>query len=129
MVGEIEMASHEGICKYCGSMQPILAADQTDANIKVSEHCECKGYIKEKQHDRMIANIDQTFGPGCLKYGLQQVSNEQMFAITYTAEQVFDDVIGHASIGLFGSAAKISRTSKGGIKIERTFATKVQTEA
>ena len=129
MVGMIEMANFEGVCKYCGNMQPILAADQIDANLKISETCKCKGYLKEKQHDRMLKNIDQTFGAECQQFGLLPVSTGQLAAITDAAELVFKETIQMTAIGLFGSTAKISKSAKGAIKIERTFSTKVQTEA
>ena len=39
MVGEIEMDSFYGTCKFCGQMKMVDAADEEDANVKVTNSC------------------------------------------------------------------------------------------
>lgn len=40
----MEMETYQGVCKYCGEIQPVMAMDQIDANEKISEECSCGGH-------------------------------------------------------------------------------------
>ena len=129
MVGEIEMSNHEGYCRFCGTGMPILAVDQTDADLKVSEICECGGSEKEKRHVSMIDNIDAMFGQGCDSSFFKPVSEKQMRLIMAAGESVFNGEVASVSIGLGKTSAKISLTSKDNVKVERSFGTKIQMES
>lgn len=129
MVGEIEMSNHEGYCRFCGTGMPILAVDQTDADLKVSEICDCGGSEKEKRHVSMIDNIDAMFGQGCDSSFFKPVSEKQMRLIMAAGESVFNGEVASVSIGLGKTSAKISLTSKDNVKVERSFGTKIQMES
>lgn len=129
MVGEIEMSNHEGYCRFCGTGMPILAVDQTDADLKVSEICDCGGSEKEKRHVSMIDNIDAMFGQGCESSFFKPVTAAQMKLIKTAGESVFNGEVVSVAIGLGKTQAKISLTSKDNVKVERSFGTKIQMES
>jgi len=89
MVGEIEMSNYEGTCRYCGEIQPILAVDQMDADVRISEKCSCGGYRREKRHTAMEDNIQAMFGAGCDGTLFKAVTEEQLDLINAAGEAVF----------------------------------------
>lgn len=129
MVGEIEMANYEGTCRYCGEIQPILAVDQMDADVKISEKCSCGGFRREKRHTAMEDNIKAMFGAGCDGTLFKAATEEQMDLINAAGEAVFEGHVASVSIGLGKTAAKLSMTTKGNVKVERSFGAKIQMES
>lgn len=51
------MDTYQGICKYCGEQQPIMAEDQTDADEQVSNKCDCGGAAKEQIKAKLMSRI------------------------------------------------------------------------
>lgn len=51
--------TYEGICKYCGSMQPVMARDQAEADMLISRMCTCKGAEEQDKRDRICANASE----------------------------------------------------------------------
>lgn len=52
------MSTYEGICKYCGSMQPIIAENQFEADKLISKTCNCKGAEEEEKIERICENAE-----------------------------------------------------------------------
>lgn len=51
--------TYEGTCKYCGSMQPILAVSQEEADNLISRTCSCDGAAEEERVDRICKNAEE----------------------------------------------------------------------
>jgi|GEM_PF-3476118 len=96
----MEFQTLEGICKYCGNKQPVMAADQKDADIKITNECDCGGAKKEKTHKAMLKNLENTVGDKASEYGFREVSPQQRKAIDALAEAVFNEHIEKASINV-----------------------------
>jgi hypothetical protein len=128
MIGEIEMVTHEGICRFCGLYIPVLAVDQVDANNKAEAECNCGGLAKERKHKTMLENIEKLFGEPCVQRGYSPVSAETLETIRAAAEGVFNGSVLSVSIGLGGHTATVSYGKKGAIKVARKFSSSTELE-
>ena len=124
----VEMNTYEGVCKYCGNVQPIMAMDQTDANEKISENCDCGGAELERKKQLLLQNIKKTIGRECVDFGLRQVSKEQEELITGMALAVLHGWIESASCKFEGTTVTIKETG-GKIKLQRTDTKKAERSA
>lgn len=46
-----ETMIYEGICKYCGQITPVLANTQKEADMLVTEECDCTGADAKKRKE------------------------------------------------------------------------------
>lgn len=129
MVGAIEMTSHEGECRFCGNIQPILAADQIDADTKISELCACGGYEKEKQWEAILKNIEQLLGDKAGERGFVEAYPEQIDLVKHIAHEAAESRIGRASLTVENTAVTIAMTAKGRVKISRQHVKQTTLEA
>lgn len=53
------MGTYEGICKYCGNVQPIMASSQEEADMLISKACSCNGAEAEDKFDRICKNAKE----------------------------------------------------------------------
>lgn len=126
-MSDIEMNTYEGVCQYCGNIQPVMAMDQTDANTKISEECSCGGAELEKRKKRLLQNLQETIGKDAINFGYSQVSSEQ--------EELINRMALAALHGWIDSAAcKFGTTSisiRGGekVKVQRTDTKKSERSA
>lgn len=51
--------TYEGICKYCGEIQPIMARSQEEADMLISRTCKCNGAEEEGKRDRICVNAEK----------------------------------------------------------------------
>lgn len=112
MIGEIEMVNYEGTCQYCGDIQPILSADQIDADKKVSEQCACDGYKKEQRLIRACEAIDTLFGDRVKEKGLKTADYQAIELMKQTAEAINEDVIKSAVINAGGGESQPEHNRK-----------------
>jgi len=129
MQGEIEMYSHEGLCKYCGTIQPILAVDQIDADNRISESCSCGGAAKERQWNGILKNIDQLLGDKAVERGFTQAQPEQIELVKHAAHEMQESQIGSARMSIENTTVSITVTAKGFIKLTRQYAKQTALEA
>lgn len=128
MVGEIEMYTHQGVCRYCGEIQPILAADQTDANIKISMECGCGGHEKERQHEKMIMNLEQIIGSKAGKNGFIEIIGDRRVILNSAAEAILNDIIDKITIKFSETTVTMNKNSSGNVKIQRAVQKKAVSE-
>lgn len=114
----MEMDTYQGVCRYCGDVQPIMAADQLDADMKISEECPCGGAGREKRHKAMLSNIEKLTGSGAGERGFIELKNAERELINTVADAVFDEVAGKVTIVLSDSTITIKYTGDK-IKIDR----------
>ena len=55
--------TYEGICRYCGQMQSIIAESQEAADSAVTRNCDCSGSTLAKR-DEMIKEAALVLSPG-----------------------------------------------------------------
>lgn len=125
----IEMVTHEGTCKYCGQVMSVLAADQYDANTKISDQCECGGAAREARLNTMKDNIKAVIGEKAIENGFQPVSEKQYETIMIGAMAVFDQHIEKVAYKLGVSTITIQITGKGAVKVSRAVQKNISAEA
>lgn len=124
----IEMSTYEGVCKYCGSIQPIMAMDQTDADEKISMECSCGGAELERRLNCLKQNIKMIAGEEAVEFGYRPLSEDQ--------EQLVEDM---AFAVFHGKAEKITlkienvnisiKDADGRVKIQRSDTNKTERSA
>lgn len=124
---ERSMDTYQGICKYCGQTQPIMAMDQQDADQKITEYCDCDGAKFEKKKQQLIENLDYTIGEGAVNMGIKKVSEGQESLITEMAMAVLEGKIEKATcqidstvitITMASDKCKVKRTDKKAMTLE-----------
>lgn len=129
MVGVVEMKALEGTCRYCGTIQPVMAADQTDADNKISADCPCGGAAKAKKRIHILENIDAIAGDNAVKMGFSSVEGGTLSWLKRTAELVLEGKADKVSVDIDGTKIVIGITSKGDVKVKRNKTASVVLEA
>ena len=123
-----------GACPYCGQLVALEVEAETEeeATRLAAETCSCVGARREREtvqrietaHDR----INQLFGENATEYGFKPLSaTEPIELMKDIAVLVARGVITSSVMGISGQCrAKISLTSKGEIKVERSEARSLQ---
>lgn len=52
------MNTYQGICKYCGNTQPVMAESQEAADEIVSEKCDCGAAAAEEKKAKLMGRIN-----------------------------------------------------------------------
>lgn len=123
------MCTHQGVCKYCGNVQPVLAADQIDADNKISDSCLCGGAAKEKQWNGILKNIDQLLGEKAVERGYVQAYPEQIELVKHAAHEILESRIGSVRMTIENTTVSITVTAKGFIKLTRQYTKQTALEA
>nr|WP_315022935.1 hypothetical protein [uncultured Aminipila sp.] len=129
MQGEIEMYTHDGICRFCGNIQPVLAVDQIDADNKISDSCSCGGAAKERQWNGILKNIDQLLGDKAVERGFVQAQPEQIELVKHAAHEILESNIGSARMSIENTTVSITVTARGFIKLTRQYTKQTALEA
>lgn len=129
MVGMIEMQTYEGVCQYCGEIRPVMAADQTDANHKITADCACGGAQKAEQKRKLLANIEQIAGDGASQMGFAAVDENLRRWLEAAGNLVLDDQIDKAAIQIGTTKIEIAINAKGQCKIKRSLVRTAALEA
>lgn len=82
------MREYEGVCSYCGNIQPVLAIDQEDANLIITRRCDCGAAEREMQKNVMIENLRAICNGG--DSGMPQMGEELTEKVISMAMIVFD---------------------------------------
>ena len=117
------MKEYEGICKYCGNIQPVLATDQEAANLIITERCDCGAADREKQKNMMIGNI-KDICDGC-NSGMPQMGEELTQKVISLAMLVFDGTAESITAEIGKTKVKIARSGEKN-KISRTMNRKLE---
>ncbi|MDD2218242.1 MAG: hypothetical protein PHX63_07435 [Eubacteriales bacterium] len=112
------METYQGICRYCGEIQPVMAVDQVDADNKISDTCACGGATTEKRRKAMNKNIEKICGSGAVGCGFYEVEPYTREIINKAAEAVLLGHISAAGLELEDSTLSIKET-KGKTRIQR----------
>lgn len=128
------LISLTGACRYCGQIAQIEGLpewDEETINEATAELCDCieaKKYTKKKrQKENAREAIDKQFGQQAEENETELPVVELLETI---ADMVVEDHICTATIDIGdGLKAKISMTSKGYVKVERTKTEKITQEA
>ena len=122
------MTTFEGICKFCGSMQPVMAESQEEANVLVSKSCTCAGAEWEEKKEKLRQVIDDVAGEGCTIYGMRPMSEPVADLLQEAGMQVMNGKISKVTVGVDGVNITINLSSKGQVKVKRTEGRSVSTE-
>ena len=112
---------NETSCKHCGQMNIL------------NDECDCPG----AKHDRKIRDqiiracesIEEIFGKDCVKSGYTPISDDNIDLLYAAVEQIAKYKMHAVSFVLStGTRAKLTRGSKGAIKVERSETKKLASE-
>ena len=117
---EIDFPRHEGTCRFCGSVIPVIGADKSDADLKASQECDCGGYKKEQKISGAKKSIQKLFGTECRADGFCPVSEKAIDLMGAVVEAIHAGAISSAALNICGAKAALSVTAKGKIKVVRT---------
>lgn len=119
MVGSIEMDNIHGTCKYCGQMKIVQAADEEDANLKVTRSCTCPESRLERKRTQIRNTIMDLCGAGGAQRGFMELTDEQKNAVIMLAEMVESGRAISVSLRMADSAIKLSTDADGNLKFRR----------
>ena len=122
------MKTFEGICKFCGSVQPIMADSQEEANELVSKGCTCTGAEREEKKEKLRQAIDDVTGEGSTVYGMRPMSEQVVDLLQQAGLMVMDGKISKVAVSIEGVNITINLSSKGQTKVKRTEGRSVSTE-
>ena len=117
---EKKMKTFEGVCRYCGTTDILMAESQEEADRLTSEKCSCGGFAYEARHADWMDSVS-TVCLGKSRYSMAELSSEEYGAITQSAEAIFQGVYEQVKIKLpnnetvdmtAGDKCKIIRTRK-----------------
>ncbi len=130
-----------GACRYCGQAQSAYGCRTEDeANEYATSRCKCSEAIayqdkleaaqkREEALNEVEDNLDDLFGSGTLDCGERNLCPEAIDLLKQAATLIYDHKIVSQSLKLtYAIAAKIGRTAKGNISIERKDATAQKVE-
>ena len=114
------MDIYEGICRYCGTVESVMADSQEEANYIVSKKCTCPGALLEDRQQQLLQNLQLTIGPACEETGFDAFDSDIVEAIATLAKFVPQDRLQQISVACEKTTLKISINTKGQVKITRT---------
>ena len=128
MDGEIEMDSFYGTCKFCGQMKMVDAADEEDANVKVTNSCSCPDARLMRKRKQIRTLITQICGEEGAKRGFEQLDSEQMTIVIQLAEMVESGHVISVNLRMADSAIKLSTNADGILKFRRDRSETIEEE-
>lgn len=136
-IGELDgVETILGACRFCGQTKTIhpLSPYMTDeeADAIATEECDCKSAQayrdKEGKRKRGKAAVEMKFGSG--EYGERNVSEDTLCFLKAAVDLVLEEHIENVQVKISPTmTAKITMTSKGNVKLEKTKTTKSAIEA
>ena len=106
-----EIMTHEGVCKYCGQITPVLAGTQEEADLLASEECECIGADIKKRKEAVEKNAAL----------IVEGKDGDIIEILGTAGiMILNEKISQLSLNTGEIKYKVSVNSKGQIKFVKT---------
>jgi hypothetical protein len=106
-----ETMIYEGICKYCGQITPVLANTQKEADMLVTEECDCTGADAKKRKEAVEKNAEL----------IVENKDEDIINILRTAGMmILEGRINQLTLSVGEVKYKVGENSKGQIKFTRT---------
>lgn len=129
MIGEVEMEALYGACQFCGEQQIVNAADQADANIKVTNKCTCPDALFHKKKMQIIETMQDICSGEYADAGkFILYDSDQLQAAMKIAELVQLRKFASAQVTTSDSVLKISINNEGTIKINRVRKEEIEAE-
>lgn len=119
MIGEIEMESIYGTCRFCGQTQMIEAADQQDADIKVTKLCTCPDARLARKKAEIRQMVQDLCGAGGAELGFTKMTPEQAEIVLNLAEMIAAGKAISVTLRIADSSVKISVAADGELKFSR----------
>ena len=122
------MDTYQGTCKYCGSVQPIIAESQMAADAIIERKCDCGGYVREGRLLQLKEALKGTVGEECSIYDLQPLEEAVVDFLHKAGVMVFDNRIQKIAVDVDGVSIRISVNTKGVVKVDRKESRKICAE-
>lgn len=121
------MNTYEGVCRFCGETEILMAESQEEADDQVTRQCRCKGWKKVKRSEE----IEQTIWKLCAENwvcNFPKVDDETTILIANTAVAVNDGQIEKATFSVAGTTITM-QPSGDRVKVVRQAKTEKSEEA
>lgn len=128
MVGEIEMDYMNGVCKGCGQVIIVEAADQQDADIKATDRCGCHESRLIKNRVRIRNTITDLCGEAAEERGFQWLDTELTELIINLAELTQLGRVESAQLRAGDSVIKIRTNADGMLLFSRNRSETIEEE-
>ena len=119
MIGETEMESMYGTCRFCGQTRMIEAADQQDADIKATRLCTCPDARLARKKAEIREMVQDLCGAGGAELGFTEMTSEQADVVLALAEMIVSGKAISAALRIADSSVKISTAADGELKFSR----------
>lgn len=119
MIGETEMESMYGTCRFCGQTQTIEAADQQDADIKATRLCTCPDSRLASKKAEIRKMVQDLCGAGGAEMGFTEMTSEQVDVVLTLSEMIVSGKAISAALRIADSSVKISAAADGELKFSR----------
>lgn len=113
------MNTYEGVCRYCGNIEPVMAGSQEEADNIISKTCTCSGAVLADRQEQLIQNLEMTIGPACEDAGFDAFEAELVSAISIIARFVLIDSLQSVTVTHGNTTLKITINTKGQVKVSR----------
>lgn len=118
----------EGVCRFCGQIQTVEAADQHQADNIATYQCTCPDGSRARRIYKLEENIDAICGQGAEEYGLEPVDKDVQMVLNEIGGLAMADRLQSASININDTVVKIIVNTKGAVKVTRRATKALQTE-
>lgn len=112
-----------GTCMFCGQQQTIRVSgkiDENEANLIVTQKCNCDGALKAKTQEETLSRIQQLFGSGCRDMGFEYVCDgHQLRVLREASDAVLLQHIDEAKIKLPNGDMAAFKLTGGVVEITR----------
>ena len=104
--------TYEGICRYCGQMQSIIAESQEAADSAVTRNCDCSGSTLAKR-DEMIKEAAFQVGSGADVGIIDEIHHLGVMALT--------GLIDAATLNVDGITFKVAINANGQVRVTKKW--------
>ena len=108
-----------GTCRFCGQTRMVVAADQQDADIKVSGSCTCPESKLLQKQQRIREIVQGICGDDGAELGFMQLDAQQIEVVQALAEMTVSGRISGVTLRTEESFISIGRSADVELKISR----------
>lgn len=106
----------QGICRKCGQVSFVEAASQEQANLLVTERCDCEQVAKNKL--ALITNLRQLCGNGAAHFGFEPLKEETIDFLEGVCEKVVEGYFTQAKV-IAGDTDIVIKATTNGFSVTR----------
>ena len=115
-------------CRFCGQRQIIQAADQTDADNKITKLCACPDARAYQKQERAKETLQAICGADGVEMGFEELDQDQLSLAHLNAMMVLRRKFGSVTIQVADSTIRLKANKDGNLEIERKRTRSIEAE-